>query len=118
MIKYVYCRHDAYPSHLGRLLLNVYNTKEKAEALISLGDMSSVDSVLEKCDRYDHAPDSPPNVVRSIGEMSDGGISKYVDYTYIFRDGKWQVSRWDYAEYFELTQKMIDEDQNEKRKLR
>lgn len=107
-IKYVYCGHDAYPSHLGGLLLNVYNTKEKAEALVALGDMSSVEDILEKCDRYDDDPEGLARVAMSLGELISA--SKTTDYTYIFKNGKWQVSRWDYGEYEDLTQKMVDED--------
>lgn len=39
-VRCVYCHSDGYPSYTGDLLLNYYNTRQKAEALIALGDLS------------------------------------------------------------------------------
>jgi len=49
-IKAVYVHHDGY-GHLPTLQNN-YNTQEKVEALISLGDMSSLYESLETCVFY------------------------------------------------------------------
>ena len=48
----IYCHHDGYPAHIAPLLLEVYNTQEKIEALIMLGDMSSIGETLDTCDTY------------------------------------------------------------------
>lgn len=53
-IKVVYCHWDGYPSNNGVILRNHYNTVEKIEALMSLGDMSSLrENLGEKHDMND-----------------------------------------------------------------
>ncbi len=44
---YVYCHWDGYPSHHIPILSEFYNTKETAEAIISLGDLSILDKSFE-----------------------------------------------------------------------
>ena len=39
-VKSVYCHSDGYTSHLGDMLFNHHNTEEKANELVSLGDLS------------------------------------------------------------------------------
>src|SRR5690554_3636984 len=45
--KEIYCHWDGYPEHNGVLLLEHYNTQEKAEKLIELGNLSSLGEFLE-----------------------------------------------------------------------
>ncbi len=54
--KSVYCHNDGYPSWVGKTLLNHYNTKELALALIALGDLSSLHESIEKPEghSFDH----------------------------------------------------------------
>lgn len=42
IIKFVYCHSDGYPSYLGKMLLEHYNTPELATALVDLGSLSMV----------------------------------------------------------------------------
>lgn len=42
----IYNHFDSYPEYLGKMLLNNYNTLEKAEALIALGDCSVIEKNL------------------------------------------------------------------------
>ena len=39
---YVYCHSDGFPSYLGRMLLEHYNSEELAKALVHLGALSMV----------------------------------------------------------------------------
>lgn len=47
LYKTVYCHFDGYPSHVGNMLINHYNSKEKALAIIELGDLSSLNKSIE-----------------------------------------------------------------------
>ena len=38
----IYCHWDGYPSHNGKILHENYDTQEKVETLIALGDLSSL----------------------------------------------------------------------------
>ena len=48
----IYCHWDGYPSHVGYTLANYYDTPEKLNALLDLGDLSSLASSLEKTVAY------------------------------------------------------------------
>jgi hypothetical protein len=48
MIKSIYCHFDGYPLHHMTILTNYYNTYEKVEELINLGDLSVLDISIEK----------------------------------------------------------------------
>ena len=47
----IYCHWDGYPSHQMPILKN-YDTYEKAKELVSLGDLSSLDSTIESSKSY------------------------------------------------------------------
>ena len=66
----IYCHSDGYPSHNGELLLNHYNSEEKVDALLALGDLSFLDvninPMAEAPARRNWEVDKDPN--------SEGGI--------------------------------------------
>jgi len=43
----IYCHYDGYTEHMWPLLTKVYNTREKAMALIALGNISGLDKSIE-----------------------------------------------------------------------
>jgi len=43
IVKSIYCHNDGYPSDNGKILADNYQAREKVEALIALGDISSLD---------------------------------------------------------------------------
>jgi hypothetical protein len=47
-IQQVYCHWDGYPSNNGVLLLENYNSQELAEAVTSIGDISSLAKSIDK----------------------------------------------------------------------
>ena len=53
----VYCHFDGYPSHTFKILSNYYNSQEKAEDLVKMGDISFIDKSIE-CP-YGHYFDNP-----------------------------------------------------------
>ena len=46
-VKVIYCHFDGYIEHVGQVLYDHYNSQERAEELLALGDISSLD---ERCD--------------------------------------------------------------------
>lgn len=46
-VKSIYCHWDGYPSHVGKMLLENYNSQEKANAIVAIGDLSSLDESIE-----------------------------------------------------------------------
>jgi hypothetical protein len=97
-IRSVYCHYDGYLSHNGKLLKENYNTEEKVNALIDLGDLSQLGESLESTVAYhrDRKESLYINECSSL-ESLDGQ-----DYNYLFRNGEWVYWRDSYkdaAEY-------------------
>lgn len=58
-IEAIYVHWDGYPSHTGNILLEYYNTYEKAKQLISLGNLSSIDKLISPPEGVPHNFDNP-----------------------------------------------------------
>lgn len=106
----IYCHWDGYPSHNGYLLLNFYNTAAKAEALIGLGSLSSLNANLEppagarhsfeeRCrdvtvayhrDRNEPWENTHPHHYATADELYADRDSYGAEYIYLFTDGAWQ----------------------------
>lgn len=99
-IRSIYCHYDGYLSHVGAMLHMYYNTEEKANALIDLGDLSSLDEKIT----FDH--NLPHSFVHQqagvvVAYHRDRGDALRIDchdsildidnqeYNYIFKDGAW-----------------------------
>ena len=104
--KGVYCHWDGYLTYNGAMLLDHYNSRERAEALIALGDLSLL------CEKLYPDPDKPhgfdydkrqPDVTvayaRDRGEKNtearivtpESALDSWGEYLYVFcKDGKWR----------------------------
>ena len=96
--KGVYCHSDGYLTYNGAMLLDHYNSREKADALIALGDLSLL------CEKLYPDPDKrQPNVTvayaRDRGEKNtearivtpESALDSWGEYLYVFcKDGKWR----------------------------
>ena len=105
--KRVYCHWDGYIEGVGATLQEHYNSQERAEALVALGDMSSLS---EHCDGAPgHHFDSPVKgqtvyYGRDRGETDcDGHVGDmllavwppwhtWTEFTYVWQDGRWWVA--------------------------
>jgi len=112
----IYTHWDGYPSHHGPLLLNFYGSQEAAEALIALGNCSTLSETIEPLPNgwtFDNRP-SPDNKQayteysrycvfygRDRGEEKQNAqvfstwkqSVKYMgeEYNYLWKDGKWHM---------------------------
>lgn len=68
----IYCHWDGYPSNNGRILIESYTTQEKVDALIALGDLSSLGAEVD-C-QEGHSFDAPA-VDRCVAFGRDRGES-------------------------------------------
>jgi len=120
-IRTIYCHYDGYLSHNGTILLEHYNTADKVEKLLDLGDLS----ILEKNLSTDkpHNFSNPVEGVcvaygRDRGEKETQ--SRYAfsyhymnkeSYNYIFKDGKWFYFRGNnFKNIYQLTAESISLD--------
>lgn len=101
--KTIYCHWDGYPEYMYPTLTNNYGTEEKALALVSLGDVSSVAEKLEPT-KEGHNFDYPEVGVcvfynRDRGEDWEFCKPRFYEtreesfegeeYAYVFEDGHW-----------------------------
>lgn len=57
-ITYIYNHSDGYLEHLGKMLIEHYNSEEKAKALVNLGDVSVVKEKLAPENGSNHSFDN------------------------------------------------------------
>ena len=101
----IYCHWDGYPSHNGAILLRHYTDPAKVEALIRLGDLSSLGAEIGEKHPFDEHPEGQCTAYgRDRGEANVAAthfetalelaadlMESWTEYCYIFRvaDGKW-----------------------------
>ena len=90
----VYCHWDGYIKSNGVILNENYNTKDKVEELIALGDLSSLDITIDRTVSYhrDNGEDLNQKPFNNVEELFEDGFSSGVEYIYCFtKDGIWLV---------------------------
>jgi len=122
-ISQIYCHYDGYLEHVGKILLENYNTQELVEELISGGNLSVLGpNIKPKTDT--HSFETPEAGVciyynRDRGEIGNDTlnfkdiknflkIGLLEEYNYIFKDGEWLVSFDDRQMLIKLTNEFID----------
>ena len=107
-IKAIYCHWDGYVDHNGRILKDNYVDAEQINALIDLGDLSSLSTQIgekhdfddrsthkdEWCTYYgrDRGEDCPATVYPTIAEWVEGYAESWCEYFYLFDGQDWIVS--------------------------
>ena len=100
-IRFVYCHFDGYPEHHMPILATHYGTKEKVEALIDLGDLSSIGPKIKyllgdsyndfTCayhrDKKEDWETVKPRTVKDKRGLH--GAATDVEYIYLFDGDKW-----------------------------
>jgi hypothetical protein len=116
-IKTIYCHWDGYPSNNGRLLLENYDSIDKVNDLISLGDISSLREKPFPNPTKPHSFDIPQadvviayhrdrNEELCIDEYSTKEEIRGEEYDYIFIGEKWYVREG--KEFNLLTKEMCE----------
>ena len=89
-----YCHQDGYPEYTGKILLEHYNTEEKARALVENGYVNTIELTIEETKEarrtleYIPGPEYFHNLVMYMREVD----SVFIEYIYLWRDGQWWVS--------------------------
>lgn len=105
----IYLQHDGYPAGAGVILGGWYNTKEKIEELLSLGELISIDTTPETCVAYHRDLGEELNQASQYGDTREfirKGFSYWdAEFCYLFDPGidRWMVaSKSEGYEFFEL----------------
>ena len=104
-VRSIYCHYDGYPEGVGAVLSKHYQDADKVRELMELGDLSTLGAEIgekqdfrnpnEKqdwClaygrDREETAIDS--REFDSVFHWWADSLTSWVDYVYLYRDGKW-----------------------------
>jgi hypothetical protein len=104
-VRAIYCHWDGYPSGVGLGLIDNYNSKAQAEALISLGGFSSLMETLEetKAGAYGSTGES----ARTFTGVQDwlDNFNAGEEYAYLYEEGKGWVYFADFDEHLPITLK-------------
>jgi len=91
----VYCHWDGYIKTNGVILNNNYNTTDKVNELIALGDLSSLYETIDRTISYhrNSGEDLVQTKYNNVEELFEDGFSSGVEYVYCFtKDGIWLVN--------------------------
>jgi len=103
-IYHVYCHYDGYYTGVGKMLQTHYKDLEQVKALISLGDMSSLEENIEKTVYYgrDRGEEGiSPQIDHSLGRFQARSKSAY--YKYLFTNGQWYCASGSYGELMPMS---------------
>ena len=83
--RYIYCHHDGYPDNILPILEENYDTEEKVDELLNIGNISSLESTLEatKGEAYNERAEDFAYTLPRVGQ----------EFNYLFRDSKWKVEK-------------------------
>lgn len=105
-VKYIYCHYDGHLDHNGRILVDHYNTPEKVDQLLELGNLSVLGPEIgEKQDFNSHQNNKNYCLAfgRDRGEkkqeartvLLEDYKSEYVSYVYLYTNEGWKWNRVD-----------------------
>jgi hypothetical protein len=109
-VDYIYCHWDGYIGHNGKILHEHYNTLEKVDALLTLGDLSSLaEEIGEKQDFEDIKSHKDTWCLAYGRDRGETNVSvktttrkrypkshPYVECVYLYtEDGVWEVNSGD-----------------------
>lgn len=97
-IKAIYCHWDGYPSGVGATLAEHYTDLAKVEALIELGDFSSLMPELENIKPYSQlgATDTEAREFKDWQVWKDYALSQDAEYIYLFEYDPYSGWGWSY----------------------
>lgn len=86
----IYVHSDGYPEHTGRILAEHYTDERQVDALIGLGDLSSVGATPEECIAYHR---DRGELKRIRGSVSLDWLRQQIDasYYYLWTNGEWKT---------------------------
>lgn len=91
-IRSVYVHFDGYVAGVGEILYEPYQDADKIEQLINLGDMSSIDSEIEKCDPYTKRGEDLNIAEDTVESFNRNWTCCGEEYVYLYTDGRWMVN--------------------------
>lgn len=97
-IKAIYCHWDGYPEGVGATLAEHYTDPAKVEALMNLGDFSSLAPSVEEIETYAQrgATDTEARVFNDWQEWKEYALSQDAEFIYLFEQDSRNGWGWNY----------------------
>lgn len=109
----IYCHHDGYPSGVGDTLETYYTNRNKIEALMDLGDISSLGASLDFKDPDEMFKNpkayalnngttdynrwrnegTKAEISKNLNDLKELAFYSSAEYLYTFENEKWKVRR-------------------------
>jgi len=118
-VDYIYCHWDGYVEHNGAILQEHYNTLEKIDELLALGDLSSLGSKIGEKHEFENGPNGDwctaygrdredDEVEMKSTTLEDyPSENEYTEYQYLFTDKGWKVNAYCYGGEWKLITDVI-----------
>jgi hypothetical protein len=92
-VSQIYAHWDGYLSNNGNILYNSYTSCEQVEALVALGDVSSLSDTIDDTEFYMRDRDEVDDCDARKFDSLDAFYLNYQeeDYNYLFANGLWLV---------------------------
>ena len=108
-VKAIYCHFDGYPEYVGKVLVENYDTTEKVEELLALGDLSSLGERVKPNENETHTFENSVDDVTvayhrdrgeeliaartysSIGKFIRAFEDAWCEFFYVFDNNEWYV---------------------------
>ena len=92
-VRSIYCHWDGYPSHNGAILMNHYNTQDKIEALLALGDISTLKESVDQTVAYGRDEGETGCEARVYDRAGEAIENEHERYDYFWDDiyQRWEV---------------------------
>ena len=94
-VKSIYVHCDGYPYGIGKILMDNYNSYEKAIKLFDYGDASYLSDTLNECSFYHRDWGRKLDKARTHRDewlyMRNMGGDCFIEYIYIFKNDEWHV---------------------------
>ena len=94
-VRAIYCHWDGYLEGVGATLVEHYADFDQADALINMGDISSLDSTVEGSEFYarDRGEEFvPAEQYGSLRDYTPRGRMEEYNYVRLYKTGEWQVA--------------------------
>ena len=119
-IRCIYCHWDGYLENNGKILFENYKDKEKIEALLALGDLSSLDKEVAPPEGVEHSFDHPaegitvayhrdrgedynaPMEFKTDEELDEAVKDVWAEFIYLWDESK-KSPRWTFRTYSKKT---------------
>ena len=102
----IYCHHDGYISNNGRILFENYNTPDKVDELLALGDLSCLGEKINPQCREHSIHNQEPGVCVAYGrdaecddtkakliDLDNERLYPWIEYIYLYENDNWKVAK-------------------------